>query len=153
MPETNCGFKDSPGTSGSLLLVANGPTLFVDIGFDPNFNPAAPGPPVPGIKSQWALVDTGATESCIDNLLAATLNLPVVDRRPIGGVGGVHEANMYLAQVRVPSLDFTQYGLFAGVNLSEGGQRHRALIGRTFLRRYTMVYNGVTGSVTLSRPD
>ena len=40
-------------------------------------------------------------------------------------------------------------GVFAGVHLQEGGQLPRALIGRTFLRRYKMVYEGLTGTVTL----
>jgi hypothetical protein len=40
-------------------------------------------------------------------------------------------------------------GVFAGVHLQEGGQLHRALIGRTFLRHYKMVYEGLTGTVTL----
>ncbi len=41
------------------------------------------------------------------------------------------------------------YGLFAGVHLVAGGQSHKALIGRTFLRSFTMIYNGRTGAVTL----
>jgi predicted aspartyl protease len=97
-----------------------------------------------------ALVDTGATESCIDNLVGHDLGLPVVDRRPIAGVHGRKPVNIYLAQVHVPSLSFTIYGSFAGVDLAAGGQIHRALIGRTFLRRFTMVYEGETGTVTLS---
>jgi hypothetical protein len=97
------------------------------------------------------LVDTGAGESCIDNLLAGQLNLPIVDRRPISGVHGAHIVNMYLAQIHVPSLAFTIYGAFAGVDLAAGGQVHKALIGRTFLQNFTMVYEGLTGSVKLSR--
>lgn len=150
MPSTKCGFTGPPGANnGDELLIAIGPTLLVDIGFDSAFklNGTAP---VPGIQGVAALVDTGATESCIDNLLAATLNLPIVDRRRIGGVGGAHEVNMYLAQVHVPSLDFTIYGAFAGVQLAAGGQQHQALLGRTFLRAFTMVYDGKTGDVTIS---
>ena len=47
-------------------------------------------------------------------------------------------------------LNFTIYGMFAGVHLVAGGQIHRALIGRTFLQHYTMVYEGRTGTVTIS---
>ena len=153
MPETNCGFASAGGVSGADLLVAFGPTLVVNIGFDPNYNPTAPtGPPIPGITGLHALVDTGATESCIDTILAAQLNLSIVDRRLISGVHGSKEANVYLAQVYVPSLNFTIYGAFAGVDLQAGGQAHSALIGRTFLRRFKMVYDGSTGLVTLSSP-
>ena len=59
-------------------------------------------------------------------------------------------ANVYLAQVHVPSLNFTMYGAFAGVELAAGGQVHGALIGRTFLQHFTMIYEGRTGTVTLS---
>src|ERR1035437_5974073 len=106
MPETHCGFSDVPGgSSGCDLLVSLGPTLLVDIGFDPAYVYVLGGaPPKPGLTRLEALVDTGATESCIDSLTAAQLNLPIVDRRRIGGVGGAQEVNIHLAQVFVPSL-------------------------------------------------
>jgi predicted aspartyl protease len=150
MPQTRCGFDDHQGTSGHDQLIAFGPTLNVDIGFDPNYKPSATAVPVPGIRGIWALVDTGATESCIDAQLAATLNLPLINRRPIAGIGGLHQASVHLAQIHVPSLAFTIYGEFAAVDLAAGGQHHRALVGRTFLERFTMVYDGKTGNVTLS---
>ena len=154
MVQTKCGFDDAPGgASGSELLASLGPTLVVDIGFDSTFDPAqlAAGKlPTPGITGVHGLVDTGASESCIDNLLAAQLNLPIVDRRMIAGSAGSHQVNVYLAQVHVPLLRYTIWGAFAGVDLKAGGQVHSALIGRTFLRGFTMTYEGRTGTVTLS---
>jgi predicted aspartyl protease len=151
MAEAQCGFNSIPGGAPAReLLVAYGPTLIVDIGFDPDYNGQAPvALPVPGIKDIHALVDTGATESCIDSVLAAQLNLPIIDRRDVSGVHGKHQVNMHMAQVHVPSLNLTIYGVFAGVHLSSGGQAHNALIGRTFLRGCVMVYEGHTGVVTL----
>lgn len=153
MPEALCGFNNIPGgASGRELLVSWGPTLMVDVGFDPTFNPAPLAPtPTPGITGIHGLVDTGASESCIDNLLAGQLNLPIVDRRPISGVHGTQVVNVYMAQVHVPSLAFTIYGAFSGVDLAAGGQAHRVLIGRTFLQNFTMLYEGLTGTVKLSR--
>jgi hypothetical protein len=55
-----------------------------------------------------------------------------------------------MAQIHVPALEHTIYGLFAGVHLAAGGQRHRALLGRTFLHSFTMIYEGATGTVILS---
>ena len=151
MPETPCGFGDVlGGASGSEQLASYGPTLMVDIGFDPAYKSASVSVPIPGIQGIAALVDTGAAECCIDSMLAAQLNLPVVDQRPIAGIHGRQEINMHLAQVHVPSLSFTVYGMFAGVHLAAGGQMHRALIGRSFLRHYTMVYEGRTGAVRIS---
>ena len=147
-----CGFADIPGgATGKVLLVANGPSILVDIGFDLNWKPSPTGVPVAGIQGARALVDTGATICCIDNMLAVQLNLPMVDRQPIAGVGGKHTANIYLAQIHVPSLKFTMHGQFAGVDLKAGGQQHDALMGRSFLSALSLVYDGKTGKVTLNK--
>jgi len=154
MPDANCGFDgrtQSPAEAPKLLVVL-GPSLTVDIGFDPTFDPAKTGThPTPQLKAVRALVDTGATSSCIDADVAAALNLPIIDRRQIAGVGGVHEVNFHVGQIYVPELDHTLYGLFAGVALSAGGQFHVALIGRDFLQHMTMNYDGLTGRVTITR--
>lgn len=154
MPNVGCGFADIPGgASGSNLLTSYGPTLPVDVGFDANFVAGQGLTPVAGLKGIDALVDTGASESCIDSLLAAQLNLPIVDRRPISGALGGGEANMHLAQIYIPGLGRTIYGVFAGMHLQAGGQMHKALIGRTFLQHCKMSYEGETGKVTIETPD
>ena len=150
MPQTRCGWDDSPGVSGRDFLVAHGPTLSVNIGFDPGYQPNNPVTPTPGITGVWALVDTGAVASCIDSTLAASLNLPIIDRQTISGVSGPRTVNMRLAQIHIPTLNFTIYGSFAAVDLAAGGQRHLALIGRTFLQHFTMTYEGRNGTVTIS---
>ena len=152
MPTTLCGFNNVPGVSGRDLLVGNGPTILVRIGFDPAFDPSAVPVQIPNVPQNLvaALVDTGAVESCIDSTLAMNLNLPIIDRRTISGVHGPRAVNVHLAQVHIPSLFFNLYGPFAAVDLAAGGQGHAALIGRTFLLHFTMVYEGRTGTVTLS---
>ena len=132
------------------MLVQYGPTLNVDIGFDPNLQPNDIGLPDLAIKGVHALVDTGATASCIDSGLAMGLNLPIIDRQKVGGIGGEHEVNMHLAHIVVPGLGKCISGAFAGVNLIAGGQPHVALIGRTFLQHFTLVYEGRTGAVSIT---
>ncbi len=136
MPVGDCGFRDADGVPGSQTLVLRGPTLAVDIGFDPNFDSTTGAVPKAAAQQIPALIDTGATESCIDDDLAVRLNLPLVDRQVVSGVGGRHELSMYLAQVAVPVFGYVQYGSFAGVKLLSGGQPHQALLGRTFLRNF-----------------
>ena len=97
-----------------------------------------------------ALVDTGATESCIDSTIAGELDLPIFDQRNVSGGLGPGLVNMHLAQIYIPNLNITVAGRFAGVHLSAGGQRHAALIGRSFLRHFEMSYAGSTGHVTLT---
>lgn len=101
MPIADCGF------SGRSLLVRFGPTLSVQVGFDPGFRPERGRPPTLSPDVFPALVDTGAEECCIDNDLAAELDLPIVDRREIAGAHGSAFVNMYVGQVHVPSLRFT----------------------------------------------
>lgn len=149
MSRAECGFHTDERGSGQYHLVIAGPTLEVDAGFDPTFAAEPIGIPTPEIAKVPALIDTGAIVSCIDDTLAAQINLPMVDRKVISGVGGHHLANVYVAQIRSPQLDFVQYGRFYGVSLAQGGQSHQILIGRTFLRNFIMFYDGPTGTVTL----
>ncbi len=123
------------------------------IGFDPNYDLAKPDilPKIPQTHQQ-ALIDTGATDCCIDSALALALNLPIVDQRVCSGIGGQKVVNMHLAQIFVPTVAFTFTGAFAGVDLVAGGQSHTALIGRTFLQFFTLTYYGLTGTVELDGP-
>jgi predicted aspartyl protease len=153
MAKTECGFLDRDGVKARDLLVRLGPTLKVDMGFDPDYDGNNPRRlPRFGEREVWALIDTGATECCIDGELAERLNLPVVDERVCLGIAGPMTVNMHLAQIHVPNLQFTYYGAFAGVNLAEGDSRHLVLIGRAFLQHFTMAYDGTTGSVSLEDP-
>ncbi len=88
--------------------------------------------------------------SSIDDRLAKSLRLPLVNTGTVTGVGGNTPVNIYLAQIFIPDLQFTIYGQFAGVLLSQGDQPHQALIGRDFLQYCTMRYDGLSGVVTLT---
>lgn len=133
------------------ILAYHGPTLKVAVGFDAKWNASGHKPPRARGFELEALVDTGAQASCIDRMLAAQLGLPVVDRQPVCGVHGLREVDVYLAQIYVPALDFTEHGAFAGVELKEGGHRQHILLGRGFLKNFTLIYTGQTGLVALER--
>ncbi|MCY3920790.1 MAG: retropepsin-like aspartic protease [Chloroflexi bacterium] len=143
MSEANCGFESA------YELVIAGPTLAVQIGFDEHFEPERGAPNLPSIGHP-ALIDTGALESCIDARLAATLDLPVVDEILVSGASGEFTAKRHLAQIHVAALDYTVHGLFSAVHLLDGGQTHAALLGRTFLSRVRLLYDGPSGRVTLA---
>ena len=147
--DAECGFFPHP--NGAELLCLNGPTILVDIGFDAGFQSSSTATPIATINNVPALVDTGASESFIDNAIAVAVGLPIVDKQMLGGSSGSHESDVYLAQIHVPSLAFTIWGRFAGVNLIAGGQQYTALIGRTFLQHMVMTYDGLTGRVTITK--
>ena len=130
-------------------LVAVGPTIGVQVGFDPDYEPERGVLPVLPPDVYPALIDTGATQSCIDVSLVAALNLELVDTVWLGTAGGLTEVNRYSAQLVIPSMNRVIYGRFAALHLQTGGQRCVALIGRTFLRHHRLVYDGRSGEVTL----
>lgn len=130
-------------------LIGLGPTIRVHVGFDSKFAPDSEGTPQAQLQNLPALVDTGATISSIDSELAQDLNLPLVDQQDVLGVGGKHTMPMFLAQIHVPDLEFTIYGKFVGAHLAQGGQFHKVLLGRTFLRHCVMIYDGHENRVAL----
>jgi hypothetical protein len=152
MPKSaHCGHQPGGASPPNLLLVAHGPELIVDIGFDPNYSGTGK-PAGLGATGLPALIDTGAYVSFIDADLAVSLKLPAVDQQTVSGSAGKHSVTMYLGHIYVPALDVTIAGQFSGVHLLSGGQRHSALIGRTFLMHFKMTYNGITGQVELVMP-
>ena len=140
------GFPDQPDE-----LVMNGPSIQVEIGFDADYTPEFGRPPNLSENSFPALIDTGATTCCVESTLAIALDLPLIDRVSIVGVHGPQETDIYRAQIHVPDLRAYYDGPVAGVPLRSGGEEFFALLGRDFMRLFSMVYHGPTGSVTVIR--
>ena len=68
-------------------------------------------------------------------------------------MGGLYETEMYAAHVYIPDLDHLVVGNFMGARLLAGGLPHAILLGRTFLRNFSMTYDGPSGSVILATPS
>ena len=145
MPSIECGFPNEPDR-----LAYEGPCVWVQVGFDPNYTPEEDVLSGFSERQYLALIDTGATESCVDATLARALELPIVDSRAIVGIHGPQLTESHQAQLHIPSLGVTFDGLFAGIHLRSSGTPFFALLGRDFLGMLTMEYNGATGSVTVS---
>lgn len=145
MPILDAGFRRQDGHPDGRLLVTFGPTVAVTVGhYAPDADQSRPS------KAVYALVDTGAYESCIDAALAAELGLPVVDTAQIAGAGGESVHDVFLAYIQIPQLEIVQYGRFTGVNLRAGRQAHEVLLGRTFLVNTIMIYDGLRAQVTIA---
>jgi hypothetical protein len=132
------------------VQVAPGPRIAADFPIsvmDAALNPSAR----PQTADAAALLDTGASDSCIDQELADQLTLPLVDRWRAAGVGGSHEMNVYLATITIPPLGLSKSGLFMAAHLQAGGQVHKVLLGRDSLTDLIIIYDGRKGSVSLCR--
>ena len=130
MPSTNAGF------SNSKYLALYGPTLWVRVGAQDSTE----------ASQVQALIDTGADLSCVDIDLARNLSLQLADIRPTRGIHGEQRTEFFLAELRIPVLNFIGRGMLAGLQLQSSGFRHSVLLGRDFLRHFSMLYEGRTGA-------
>lgn len=149
MPEVRLGFNDKDGirldgVQAARSLQKDGPTIEAVV----TFYTGKGGEPGASRRVE-ALIDTGASVSCIDEKLAQELQLPIIRWRPVSGISGSNLAPEHLAQLHVPLLHKTMVGIVAGVKLAEGGQRHKMLLGREFLLQFRMTYEGRSGLVVI----
>lgn len=117
MPMVEAGFHSEDGKAEHEKLLRYGPTIQVTVGPMPTDEPTSE----EELESALALIDTGASESCIDINLAKKLRLPVVDVQQVSGAAGSSQHDIFMAQVEILTLRFSQYGGFIGVDLSGGG--------------------------------
>ena len=103
-------------------------------------------PDTPG-HSVNALIDTGASLCCIDEILAKKIGLRLVNHRPLHGVAGEKLHPVYYGSLTIPSLNLKYRGQLTGAKLSEN---HPILLGRDILEQVIMIYDGPTGQITLS---
>lgn len=148
MPLIELGFRTKEGQADHQRLSQYGPTTQVVVcPFD-----------LPEkaedlkAKTVFALIDTGASHSMIDANLAQELGLVAVDKAIVAGVAGHKEHIMYLARILVHQADIEEYGKLLAADLKSGGQEHEVLLGRDFLSKTIMIYDGIRGQVTLASP-
>ena len=137
--------------SGTALM-QRGPIVQVTIGVEQNIaqqllSQGIPLPqPVPGV----ALIDTGATSTCIDEEVAKQLNLPVIDVVSIASASHAYaKQNVYPSLIEVVGIAI-KFNALRAIGVPLVNQGIHVLIGRDLLQHCTLFYNGMIGSFTLS---
>ena len=133
-------------------LVMQGPLVQVIIGLAASLATQLiqQGQAVPNPVSGMGLLDTGASTTCIDDSVAQSMGLPVIDVvQMMSASHASSPANVYPIQLQLigtPIRVEVQRALGAELK----GQGIIALIGRDFLANCTLFYNGAIGGLTLS---
>lgn len=115
--------------------------------------------PIPAPAIGWALIDTGASSTCVDSSVIDELGVPLIGTASVGTAGGVQTQAVYPAGLRFPGMDdmHIEFSSVLGVTLKDQmtptPEPLICLIGRDVLETSLLVYNGMTGAWTLARND
>lgn len=137
---------DDPKITPAHALVNAGPTINVLVGQPPLPDEATADHPK--MEQVIALIDTGATTSCIDEKLATDLGLTIIDEQTAHGIGGPKLHSRFLAFMQVPELSTHTTKNFLGVDLKG---RQPVLLGRDFLWGSIFIYDGASGIISICR--
>lgn len=96
------------------------------------------------------LIDTGASDMCIDYRLAERLGLQVIDQTMVGVVGSRVPANIYLGRVVIPQLGFDRMMRLYALKVRHA--THEILLGRSFLQNFIVTFDGPGGTFTFAWP-
>ncbi len=136
----------------AIILLRQGPCVQVSIGLAQSIanQLLQQGKTLPKPISGTALIDTGATSTCIDDAAAQRLRLPVVNVVRVASASHAStEQNVYPIQIEVVGLPISIEAPGA-IGAALAPQGLLALIGRDVLQHCTLFYNGITGEITLS---
>jgi predicted aspartyl protease len=146
--------KDAAGKAVPLppmvALQRQGPVVQVSITVEQNTGKGltAQGKPIPAPQNGLALIDTGASNSCVDDEVAKKLGLPVIDQGFM--ISATHQkvpCNIYPVLIATPIVSLN---VPRAMGAALGSQGLIAIIGRDVLQNCTLFYNGPAGQFTLS---
>jgi predicted aspartyl protease len=135
-----------------LALQQRGPVIQVSITLEQSLATTLvqQGKSVPQPITGLALLDTGASNTCIDDEAARNMGLPVID---VGSmISATHTKTscaIYPIQIEITGFPMRfQSPRTMGAALKEQGLL--LLLGRDLLMACTLFYNGITGEITLA---
>ncbi len=103
----------------------------------------------PSVVNGTALVDTGASITCVNEASARRAGLAVVDQGLMTSAShSYHQVPIFAGEIEIPNFGTIQINGAMGAQLDDQGLV--ALIGRDILQKVILVYSGVDGSFSLS---
>lgn len=105
---------------------------------------------IPAPQAGIALLDTGASRSCVDKETIRQLNIPSIGIERVYTPQGNEEQHKYPVRISFPgtTLPTVEFGSAYGSTLKEQGLL--ALIGRDLLTHFSFIYNGPGGFISLA---
>jgi predicted aspartyl protease len=134
----------------ATALQLRGPILQVSLTIEQSAGKGlvAQGKAVPTPMSGLALIDTGASNTCVDEQAAKNLGLPVIDVANMQSASHEkHFCNVYPVQIITPIVTLNAPRAMGAALASQG---LLVLIGRDVLQNCNLFYNGPAGQFTLS---
>jgi len=134
----------------ATALQLRGPILQVSLTIEQNAGKGlvAQGKTVPTPRSGLALIDTGASNTCVDEQTAKDLGLPVIDVANMQSASHEkHSCNVYPVQIITPIVTLNAPRAMGAALASQG---LLVLVGRDVLQNCNLFYNGPAGQFTLS---
>ena len=112
--------------------------------------------PIPNPVEGFALIDTGASITAIDDVIFGQLGINPNGVARVGTAGGPQQQSTYPVRLTFPGTGIpgVNHGKALGCNLTGqivlGKRRLIALIGRDILQRFILIYNGSAGMFSMS---
>lgn len=106
---------------------------------------------VPEFFEHRAMIDTGASDTCIDYRIAHALKLRQIDQRTIGTVGGPIEVAVFLGVLEIPQLAFKRLDRMFAPKIER--INYSVLIGRSVLKEFLFTYDGPANVSHFARPQ
>ncbi len=159
MPVHNHFLRDHNKEPNPSLLTAVGAFFPIEIHVPPPIAQVLTdkGESIPEPASGLALIDTGATMTCVHEAMLTKLGLSPIGLITSGTAGGPVQQSLYPARLVFPTTGWAvDLAAVAGVNLSgqqiasDPPQPIIALVGRNILEHWVFVWNGPGGHWTVA---
>jgi hypothetical protein len=143
-----------PPQVGPQALAVMGPVLQVEVCVPSDLEKllSSQNQPIPQPVTGWALIDTGASRTAVEQSCIASLGVQPIGAAKTGTAGGIREVGIYPARFRFPGQGMDmEFSSTLGVDLKGqkvGGRDLLVLIGRDVLARGVLIYNGPSGGFT-----